>query len=68
MKREAFLRALKAYAKVNGLVFDWDATRGKGGHGIVTVGEHFTTVPSGELKTGLKFGILKQLHLPRDAV
>jgi hypothetical protein len=28
----------------------------------------FTTVPSGEIKTGLKFAILKQLGLPKDIV
>jgi hypothetical protein len=66
MRREAFLRALKSYAKANDLAYAWDSTRGKGGHGTVTVGEAFTTVPSGEIKTGLKFAILKQLGLPKD--
>jgi hypothetical protein len=68
MKREAFLRALKAYAKAENIAFSWDPVRGKGGHGTVTVGSAFTTVPSGEIKTGLKFAILKQLGLPRDAL
>jgi hypothetical protein len=40
----------------------------EGGHGTVTVGEVFTTVPSGEIKTGLKSAILKQLGLPKGAV
>ena len=68
MKREAFLRALEAYAKSEDLAFSWDPVRGKGGHGTVTVGSAFTTVPSGEIKAGLKFAILKQLGLPRDAL
>jgi hypothetical protein len=41
---------------------------GKGGHGTVTVDHAFTTIPSGEIKTGLKFAILKQLGLPKDIV
>jgi hypothetical protein len=68
MRREAFLRALKSYARANKLKYSWDPSRGKGGHGTVTVAEAFTTVPSGEIKTGLKFAILKQLGLPKDAV
>jgi hypothetical protein len=68
MKREEFLRALKSYARANGLSYSWDPSRGKGGHGTVTVGRAFTTVPSGEIRTGLKFAILKQLGVPKDAV
>ncbi len=68
MKRDAFLRALKAYARDNRLTYAWDPGRGKGGHGTVTVGGLFTTVPSGEIKTGLKFAILKQLGVPKDAL
>jgi hypothetical protein len=68
MRRDAFLRTLRSYAKANKLAWSWDPARGKGGHGTVTVGEAFTTVPSGEIKPGLKFAILKQLGLPRDAV
>jgi hypothetical protein len=68
VKRDAFLRALKAYAKANKLVYSWNSGHGKGGHGRVTVGGVFTTVPSGEIKTGLKSAILKQPGLPKDAV
>ncbi|MDR3513759.1 MAG: hypothetical protein P4L73_19150 [Caulobacteraceae bacterium] len=68
MNRDALIRALRAYAKANGLPFRWDASHGKGGHGRVYVGETFTTLPSGEIKTGLKAAILKQLKLPKDAV
>jgi hypothetical protein len=59
---------MKAYAKAHGLDFVWDPGHGKGGHGRVWVGEAFTTVPSGEIKTGLKAAILRQLGLPKDAV
>lgn len=68
MKREAFLRALKSYARKNGLSFHWDASTGKGGHGRVHVGDAFTTVKSGKLGTGLIQAMLKQLGLPKDAV
>jgi hypothetical protein len=68
MRRDAFLRALRSYAKAHDLAWSWDPDRGKGGHGTVTVGEAFTTVPSGEIKVGLKFAILKQLGLPKNAV
>jgi len=44
-----------------------DAGRGKGGHGIVTVGVKFTTVQT-ELSEGRIESILKQLGLPKDAV
>ncbi len=68
MTREAFLRAFKAYAKIHDLDFLWDPGHRKGGHGRVRVGEAFTTVPSGEIKTGLKAATLKQLGLPKDGV
>ena len=67
MKRDAFLRDLKHYCRVNGLVFAWDARRGKGGHGRLTVGDRFTTVQT-ELTEGRVESILKQLGLPKDAV
>ena len=68
VKREAFLRELRRCAKARGLKFRWDASHGKGGHGRVYVGDCFSTVPSGEIGTGLKVAILKQLGLPKDAV
>jgi predicted RNA binding protein YcfA (HicA-like mRNA interferase family) len=42
-----------------------DAARGKGGHVRVSLGDRVSHVPtgSGELKTGLVQGVLKQLGL-----
>lgn len=69
MNRDQFLRALRTYCRDNGLDAPrFDPRRGKGGHGRVWVGERFTTIPSGELKTGTRRGILKTLGLPPDAV
>jgi hypothetical protein len=67
IRRDAFLRDLKKYCRKNGLAFEWDAGRGKGGHGIVTVGVRFTTVQT-ELSEGRIESILKQLGLPKNAV
>jgi hypothetical protein len=67
MKRDAFLRDLKRYCKKTGRAFDWDAGRGKGGHGVVTVGGASTTVQS-DLNEGRIERLLKQLGLPKDAV
>ena len=68
VNRDQFIRQLRDHAKANGLVFRFDARKGKGGHGRVFVGEKFTTVPSGELKKPTLEAILKQLGLPKDAV
>jgi len=56
MRREAFLRALKAYAKSENLAFSWDPIRGKGGHGTVTVGSAFTDRPERRNQDWFKVG------------
>jgi hypothetical protein len=68
MNRAALLRSLKAYARANGLAYRWDARKGKGSHGRVYVGVQFSTVPSGEIRTGTLAAILKQLGIPRDGL
>lgn len=68
MNRNQFLRALTAYCAEHGFpkpVFN--AKRGKGGHGTVTLGSRFMVVPSGELKKGTQEAILKGLGVPKDA-
>ena len=67
MKRDAFLRALKAHADANNLAYDWNPKHGKGGHGRVTVGAYATTVPT-KINTGLQYAILRQLRLPKDVI
>ncbi|MGH6958836.1 MAG: hypothetical protein ACREEW_19405 [Caulobacteraceae bacterium] len=67
MNRDAFLRDLRRFCRKTGRSFEWRQSRGKGGHGIVTVDGRWTTVQSG-LDEGRKESILKQLGLPKDAV
>lgn len=69
MNRDQFLRALRSYCRDNNLPSPaYNARKGKGGHGVVSIGERGTVVPSGELKKGTLEGILKTLGLPKDAV
>ncbi len=62
------LRKLKHYAHKEGLEYYWEALRGKGGHGTLHLGQRFTVIPTGkgELKTGTRAGILKQLGLKEE--
>ena len=69
VNRDQFLRALRTYCRANGLETPrFDPRHGKGGHGRITIGQRFTVIPSGELKTGTCEAILKQLGLPKSAV
>ena len=69
MNRDQFIRSLRTYCREHELPApEVNLRRGKGGHVIVKIGERFTVVPSGELKTGTKEGMLKTLGLPKDAV
>ena len=67
MRRDRFLRDLRAYCREHALPFRFDERRGKGGHGLVFVGDRFTTVQT-ELTPSRIESILKQLALPKDAV
>lgn len=49
MKRDALIRDLRRYARINGLAFAIDVGSGKGSHYRVRVGEAVTTIQSGEL-------------------
>lgn len=53
------------FAKRNGVSFAWRPDRGKGSHGLPTLGELRTVVrnPKDELKTGTYHAMLKQLRL-----
>lgn len=63
MTREKLLRDLKKEARKKGLEMTVNKKRGKGAHYIVTVGEKFTTVQSGELTPIHVQTIRKQLGL-----
>ena len=65
MRGNEFIRRVQKYAKRNGIVFAWRADRGKGSHGLLTLGDLRTVVrnPKDELKTGTFHAMLKQLKL-----
>lgn len=65
MRGNEFIRKVQKYAKRNGLACDWRPDRGKGSHGLLTLGELRTVVPNpkSELKTGTYHAMLKQLGL-----
>lgn len=62
-----FLRKLRAHAKERGLPFKVVSNRGKGGHQMVHLGNHKTTIPSPhkELKPGTLHEICKSLGVAK---
>ncbi|MEW6121629.1 MAG: hypothetical protein AB1698_03385 [Pseudomonadota bacterium] len=48
-KRARFIAELKEEAKVRGLAFREEKTRGKGGHAMIWIGTKVTTLPSREI-------------------
>lgn len=65
MRGNEFIRRVQKYAKRSGIAVTWRADRGKGSHGLLTLGELRTVVrnPKDELKTGTYHAMLKQLGL-----
>jgi len=65
MRGNEFIRRVQKYAKHSGTASTWRADRGKGSHGVLTLGDLRTVVrnPKDELKTGTYHGMLKQLGL-----
>ncbi|MCD8566531.1 MAG: type II toxin-antitoxin system HicA family toxin [Alphaproteobacteria bacterium] len=70
MDYKELLKKLKKYAKRNGLFYEWEAARGKGGHGTLYLGDKFTVMPTaqGELKTGTQKAIITQLGLKDEDI
>ena len=69
MRGNEFIRRVQRYAKGSGEQCEWRPNRGKGSHGILTLGDRRTVVrnPKDELKTGTLHAMLKQLGLtPKD--
>ena len=66
MDGDQFIRRARKWAKANGLTERVDSSRGKGGHVTQWIGERFTIVKTGEIKTGLLHAMLKQLAIPKD--
>lgn len=63
MKREQLIRKFRQEAREKGLSFAVDMARGKGGHCMVTVGQHITVIPSGEISPTFEKIIRRQLGL-----
>lgn len=66
MNGKEFIRRTQRWAKARGVEVRLDASRGKGGHQILTLGERWTTVQTGELRPGVYFAMLKQLGIAKE--
>lgn len=66
MNGSEFIRRARKWAKAKGHAVHVDSSRGKGGHQTLYVGERFTVVKTGEIKTGLLHAMLKQAGIPKD--
>lgn len=67
MKGNELLRKLRRLAKQRSLAFLYEASRGKGGHGRIYLGDRFTTIPAltHEVAPGLLTKILRDLALSK---
>ena len=65
MRVNEFIRKILKHAKASGVACEWRPDRGKGSHGVLTLGDRRPVVrnPKDELKTGTYHGMLKQLGL-----
>ncbi|WFP62469.1 MULTISPECIES: hypothetical protein [unclassified Mesorhizobium] len=63
MKRDAFIRELRALAKQQGKAFEVFTNKGKGSHYRVKFGDKITTIQSGELTNLRVRTIRKQLEI-----
>ena len=70
MKGREFIKRVRKYGKQNGIKVEWMAERGKGSHGTLALGNHYTIVrnPKDELKTGTFNAMLKQLGLKKEDI
>lgn len=65
MRGSEFIRKVQKYARAHGLRCEWHPELGKGGHGVLILGNRRTVVrnPRDELKTGTFRAMLKQLEI-----
>jgi predicted RNA binding protein YcfA (HicA-like mRNA interferase family) len=68
MKGHEFLKRLRRLGKTNGVNVLYDGKPGKGSHGRIYYGAHFTTIkdPTKEIGSGLLNKMLKDLRLTKD--
>ena len=65
MNGREFVRRVRRYARKTGQDFYFDPRHGKGSHGTLRVGSHYTTVPHKEIGAGLLASMLKDLNIDR---
>jgi len=70
MKGNEFIKRIRKYGKQHGIHVKWMDERGKGNHGTLYLGHHYTVVrnPKDELKTGTLNAMLKQLGLKKEDI
>lgn len=70
MKGNEFIKRIRKYGKQHGIHVKWMDERGKGSHGTLYLGHHYTVVcnPKDELKTGTLNAMLKQLGLKKEDI
>ncbi|HOT29870.1 MAG TPA: type II toxin-antitoxin system HicA family toxin [Candidatus Ozemobacteraceae bacterium] len=68
MRGNEFIKRVRRLAKVRGWACEWYPDRGKGSHGVLTLGNARTIVrnPQDELKSGTFHGMCKQLGIRPD--
>ena len=67
MDGREFIRRVGRLGRRTGVPVRLDSARGKGGHQRLHYGERITTVPTGEIRTGLLHALCKQLGIkPTD--
>ncbi len=66
MNRTEFIKRAKRYANKTDQECRFEPNYGKGSHGRLYIGEHFTTVKHSEIKPGLFYAMLKQLKIKKE--
>ena len=66
MKGKEFIDRAARWARAHDVAWRVEASRGKGGHKLLYVGERRTTVQTGELRDGTFRAMLKQLDIPKE--
>jgi hypothetical protein len=65
VKGKEFIDRAATWAKRHDVAWRVEASRGKGGHKLLYVGERRTTVQTGEIPPGTLHAMLRQLAIPK---
>jgi len=66
MNRRKFISRAKRYGRRKGEPVNWSPGRGKGSHGLLTLGDRTTTVKDGELSPRYVKVLLRQLRIHEE--